>query len=65
MFGYDRWSKIRSISKHSDKLIYKKDENEIRAYANYLIMLIIESIKHDIEKKDLVNKLINLIQVKD
>ncbi|CDW85165.1 f y-rich n-terminus family protein [Stylonychia lemnae] len=65
MFGYDRWSKMRSISKHSDKLIFKKDHNEIRAYANYFISLIVDCLSHDNDNKELIKKLLSMVQVKE
>eukprot|EP00347_Sterkiella_histriomuscorum_P008411 403345196 len=64
MFGYERWSKIRSISKLSDKLINKKSDDELRAYSNYFIMQIAESLQHDELFKDIIKRLTDIIQIK-
>ena len=45
-FGYGRWSKIRSISKHSAlcKILWKKTDDEMRPYANMFLIHLINCI---------------------
>jgi hypothetical protein len=49
MFGYGRWSKIRSISKHTQncKMLWKKTDEEMRPYANMLLIHMLNCLSDD------------------
>lgn len=60
-FGYGRWSKIRSVSKHSCQILEHKIDEELRSYSHKLILFISETIPENVELQE---KLLKIIQVK-
>ena len=45
-FGYGRWSKIRSLSLKSDKLLNNCSDREMRPYANWFLMSMYKIMEH-------------------
>ena len=61
LFGYGRWSKIRSVSKHADKLLANKSDEELRSYSNMFLLHLANNLN---EKPDTQDKLLRLIEIK-
>jgi hypothetical protein len=62
LFGYDRWSKIRSVSKQSCKLVSSKPDEEMRPYANMFIMHLANCLE---KEPELYDRVLRIIEVKD
>ena len=65
-FGYGRWSKIRSISKHSAncKLLHKKSDDEMRPYANMFLIHLVNCIDSSLtDKQNLTEIVTNIMTI--
>jgi len=50
-FGYGRWNKIRKYSLSQDKILMKKSDREMKAFANDFLRTLFEFLQTD--KSDL------------
>jgi len=58
-FGYGRWNKIRKYSLSQDKILMKKSDREMKAFANDFLRTLFEFLQTD--KSDLKYFLVSLI----
>ena len=58
LFGYGRWSKMRSFSKHNDRSLFKKSDDELRAYANVFLIHLCSCLNQDDSTLDLMEKIV-------
>jgi hypothetical protein len=63
VYGYNRWSKLRAVSRSNCKLLSKKPDDEIRCYANAFLFNLARNVPHD--SKDLAENLARVMDVKE